>query len=48
MGYLHAWWNYIKTPKGQHDLLDYIRAAIIMASVMAMLRILVDMVFGNF
>jgi hypothetical protein len=48
MGYLYAWWNYVKTQKGQHDLLDYIRAAIIMASVMAMLRIMLDMICSNF
>ena len=43
MGYLRAMWNYLRTPKGKFDFLDYIRAIIIIASVMAMIRIILDM-----
>lgn len=42
MGYFHAAWNYLKTPKARHDLMDYIRAVIIIAAVMAIIRIMLD------
>lgn len=43
MGYLYAIINYLKTEKARHDLLDYVRAAVIIAAVIAMVRIIVDM-----
>jgi chorismate synthase len=46
MGYLQTFWNYIKTEKGRHDITDYVRAVIIMASVIAMLRILAEFLSG--
>jgi hypothetical protein len=45
MGYIHALWNYLKTEKARMDLEDYIRAAVIIAAVMAMVRIIADMIF---
>ena len=44
MGYVYAIANYLRTDKGRHDLLDYIRAVIIMGAVMAMVRVLWDMI----
>lgn len=43
MGYINALRNYLKTPKAKHDLLDYIRAIIVIAAVMATVRIALDM-----
>jgi hypothetical protein len=43
VGYIYAILNYLKTEKARHDLVDYIRAAIIIAAVMAMVRIILDM-----
>lgn len=43
MGYIYALWNYLKTEKAKRDLLDYFRAAVIIAAVMAMVRIAIDM-----
>lgn len=42
MGYFYAVWNYLKTEKARNDIMDYIRAIIIIGSVMAMVRILLD------
>ncbi|WP_198003893.1 hypothetical protein [Thermosinus carboxydivorans] len=42
MGYFYALWNYLKTDKARYDLMDYIRAAIIIGAVMAMVRVLAD------
>ncbi len=44
MGYIHALWNWLKTDKTRHDLMDYLRAAVVIAAVMAMVRIMVDMI----
>lgn len=44
MGYVYAIANYFRTDKGRHDLFDYIRAIIIMGAVMAMVRVLWDMI----
>ncbi|MBP2644659.1 MAG: hypothetical protein H6Q75_99 [Firmicutes bacterium] len=44
MGYLYSLWNYLKTEKARRDFLDYIRAIIIIAAVMAMVRIALDLV----
>lgn len=43
MGYVYALSNYLRTDKGRHDLIDYVRAIIIMGAVMAMVRVLWDM-----
>ncbi|HMM22779.1 MAG TPA: hypothetical protein PKA10_18835 [Selenomonadales bacterium] len=43
MGYLHTFWNYLRSPKGRHDFMDYIRAAVILAAVMAIIRVMMDM-----
>lgn len=43
MSYLYAIINYLKTEKARHDVLDYVRAAVIIAAVIAMVRIIVDM-----
>jgi hypothetical protein len=42
MGYFYSLMNYLKTDKGKHDCLDYIRAIMIMAAVMAGIRILIQ------
>lgn len=42
MGYIISIVNYLKTEKARHDLMDYLRAAVIMFAVMAMLRIILD------
>jgi hypothetical protein len=41
MGYFYSLVNYLKTDKGKHDCLDYIRAIVIMAAVMVGIRILI-------
>ena len=43
MGYFYGIWNYLKTEKARRDIGDYVRAAVIIAAVMAMVRIIVDM-----
>lgn len=45
MALLSALWNYLKTEKARRDLMDWIRAAVIIAAVMAMVRIIADMFF---
>lgn len=44
LGYVYAISNYLRTEKGHHDFWDYIRAIIIMGAVMAMVRVLWDMI----
>ncbi len=44
MGYIYALWNWLKTDKTRRDFMDYVRAAIIIAAVMAMVRIMMDMI----
>lgn len=44
MGYFYALWNWLKTDKTRRDLMDYVRAAVIIAAVMAMVRIMLDMI----
>jgi hypothetical protein len=44
MGYIYALWNWLRTEKTRRDLMDYVRAAVIMAAVMAMVRIMLDMI----
>jgi hypothetical protein len=44
MGYFYAILNYLKTDKARHDVVDYIRAAVIIAAVMAMVRVLIDII----
>jgi len=44
MGYVTAISNYLRTDKGKHDFWDYVRAIVIMAAVMAMVRVLWDMI----
>ncbi len=44
MGYLYAIINYLKTPKARHDLFDYIRAVLIISTIMALVRVTVDIV----
>jgi len=39
MGYVYAILNYLRTEKARHDVFDYLRAAIIMAAAMAVIRI---------
>ena len=43
MGYLHTLLDYWKSPKGKHDVLDYIRAIIIIGAVAALIRITAEM-----
>lgn len=45
MGYLRALWYYLNTGKARRDLADYIRAAVVIGAIMAMVRIIWDMVF---
>ncbi|MDT8902238.1 hypothetical protein [Anaeroselena agilis] len=44
MGYIHALWSWLKTEKTRHDLMDCLRAAVVIAAVMAMVRIVFDMI----
>jgi hypothetical protein len=44
MGYIYALWNWLKTDKTRRDFMDYVRAAVIIAAVMAMVRIMMDMI----
>jgi len=48
MGYIYSLVNYLKTDKGRHDCLDYIRAIIIMLAVMAGIRILLEIIIKYF
>ncbi len=43
MEYLQSLWNYLKTEKVRYEIVDYIRAAVVIAAVMAMVRIVWDM-----
>lgn len=45
MGYIYALLNYLKTEKARMDLQDFLRAVVIIAAVMAMMRIMADMIF---
>jgi len=42
MGYIYSMVNYLKTDKGKHDFLDYMRAIVIMLAVMAGIRMLIE------
>ena len=44
MGYIYSSVNYLKTDKGRHDSLDYLRAIVIMFAVMAGIRILIGII----
>lgn len=44
MGYFYSVVNYLKTDKGRHDCLDYLRAIIIMIAVMAGIRIFIHII----
>lgn len=44
MGYFYSFMNYLKTDKGRHDCLDYMRAILIMLAVMAGIKILIDII----
>ena len=44
IGYVRTIKNYLRTDKGRHDFIDYIRALIIIGAVMAMVRVLWDMI----
>ncbi|GMB00658.1 hypothetical protein [Pelosinus sp. IPA-1] len=46
MGYFYSLVQYLKTDKGRHDCLDYIRAILIMAAVMIGIRILINTLFN--
>lgn len=48
MGYFYSLLNYLKTDKGRHDCLDYLRAIVIICAVMAGIRILIDIILGRF
>lgn len=43
MGYLYTFMSYLKSPKGRHDVVDYLRAVVILGSIMAIIRIMMDM-----
>jgi len=45
MGYFYSLVHYLKTDKGRHDCVDYLRAIVIMLAVMAGIRILIDIIF---
>lgn len=44
MIYIQALWNWLRTEKTRRDLKDYVRAAVVIAAVMAMVRIVLDMI----
>jgi hypothetical protein len=43
MGMVTALWKYLQTEKARRDFLDYVRAALVIFGVMAMMRIAIDM-----
>lgn len=43
MGYLRSLVEYLKTDKARWDIVDYIRAVVVIAAMMAMVRVVVDM-----
>jgi hypothetical protein len=45
MIYLQALWNWLKSEKTRRDFADYVRAALVIAAVMAMVRIVMDMIY---
>ncbi|XEQ92530.1 hypothetical protein SCACP_13770 [Sporomusa carbonis] len=40
-GYCYALRNYLQTPKGRHDALDYIRGALIIIGVILSIRLVI-------
>jgi len=36
-GYYYAMYNYLRTPKGRHDAMDYTRAAVIIVGIAVLL-----------
>ncbi|HWQ61837.1 MAG TPA: hypothetical protein VN521_05965 [Negativicutes bacterium] len=44
MNYIRALWDWLRTEKTRRDLMDYVRAAVVIAAVMAMVRIVMDMI----
>ncbi len=46
MTYIQAFWNWLRTEKTRRDLVDYVRAAVVIAAVMAMVRIVLDMIYS--
>jgi hypothetical protein len=40
-GYYYAVRNYLKTPKGRHDAIDYLQAAAIIAAVISVIGYIV-------
>ncbi|CUH97464.1 putative membrane protein [Propionispora sp. 2/2-37] len=42
MGYVHSLLRYLKTSKGKHDMIDYLRAMIIIVATMVVLRNAID------
>lgn len=44
MGYLRAILSYLRTPKGKHDFLDYIRAVIIITAVIMIVRVALELI----
>jgi hypothetical protein len=43
MGYLRTILGYLRTEKARRDLIDWLRAVMIIGAMMAMVRIIVDM-----
>lgn len=43
-GYYYAIMNYLRTPKGRHDAVDYVRAIIIVAGVIAVIGLIFKVV----
>lgn len=44
MGYIHAFLDYLRTPKGRHDLIDYLRAVVIIIATIIVVRSGIDIV----
>lgn len=44
MGYVRAIIAYFRTEKARHDVVDYLRAVVIMAAVMTAIRIGVEII----
>lgn len=42
-GYYWALFNYLRTPKGRHDFIDYSKAAVIIAGVMLLAAIAIKL-----
>jgi len=46
-GYARTWWNYCQSEKGRHDIVDYGRAAVLLAAIMVIVYVVAKWLFGE-